>query len=87
MCCSFNMEKAENILKRTKYTEAIAAQQAEEANLGFESDEKPGWYIQQNEPVSEAGRDNGLKLIFDGHSDRLTSSTVVDDFLGFVSII
>lgn len=87
MCCSFNMEKAENILKKTKYTEAIAAQQAEEAKLGFESDEKPGWYIQQNEPVSEAGRDNGLKLIFDGHSDRLTSSTVVDDFLGFVTVI
>ena len=87
MCCTFNMEKAEKILKKTKYTKAIAAQQAEEAKLGFENDEKPNWYVDANEPISEAGRDNGLKLIFDGHSDRLTSSTVIDDFLGFVTVI
>ena len=37
MCCSFNMDKAEAILKKSKYADAIAARQAEESILGFEN--------------------------------------------------
>ena len=43
------------------YADAIAARQVEESKLGFENHERPEWYLDGNEPVSEAGRDNGLK--------------------------
>ena len=67
MCCSFNIEKAESILKEGKYTHSISARQKEEAKNGFEKDERPTWYVDNNEPISESGHGKGLKLIFDGH--------------------
>ena len=86
MCCSFNMEKAEQILKGSKYTNAISLRQEEEGKNGFEKDEKPQWYVNNSEPKPEAGRNKGLTLVVDRHSDKLSPSTVTDNFLGFVFI-
>ena len=82
MCCSFNMKNAENILKESKYTNAIAARQLHDATNGFDLGKKPGWYVDKTEPISKAGIENGLTLIFDEHSDRLSKASVTDDSRG-----
>ena len=87
MCCSFNMEKAENTLKNSKYTEAISLRQNEEKFLAFESEKLPEAYTNNKEPKSEAGRNKGLTLVVDRHSDKLSPSTVVDNFQGFITVV
>ena len=86
-CCSFNMEKAETILKDSKYKEAISHTQSEEARNGFEAGEKPEWYIENGEPIPEVGRDKGLSLIVDSHSDHLSAASISDNSRGFVTIV
>ena len=86
-CCSFNIEKAENILKDSNYKNAISLRQSEEAKMGFEADEKPEWYLMNNEPSPEVGRDKGLTLVVDGHSDTLSTASVKDNFRGFVTVV
>ena len=87
LCCAFNMEKAENILKDSKYREAISLRQLEDLNNGFEIGELPHWYSEKNEPIPEAGKTKGLTLIVDGHSDRLSAATVSDNFRGFPIVV
>ena len=87
MCCSFNMEKAEHILKNSSYTKAISLGQGEEKVGGFETEKLPSWYITNYEPTTKAGRNKGLTLIVDRHSDRLSPGTVTENFQGFFTIV
>ena len=87
MCCSFNMKKAETILKGSKYTDAISSTQAKEEANGFENTELPESFLSGKEPKSEAGQNKGLTLVLDRHSNRISASTVIDDFQGFVTVI
>ena len=87
LCCSFNMEKAENIFKDSKYKDAISMRQVDDIQHGFDDGEKPKWYTETNEPIPEAGRKKGLTLIFDGHTDKISSGTVSDNFQGFPIIV
>ena len=87
MCCTFNMEKANKILKDSKYTKAISFRQDDDARNAFERAEIPHWYSEGNEPQPEAGRNKGLMLIVDGHSNMQSSGTVKDNFNGFVTLI
>lgn len=41
MCCAFNMEKAEDTFKKSKYTEAISKRQARDAMDSFEVSDPP----------------------------------------------
>ena len=87
MCCSFNMKKAEDIFRKSKYTEAVAARQAHDRRNGFESGEKPNWFVRKNEPIAKAGREHGLSLVFDVHSDRVAKASVTDSFRGVPVLI
>ena len=87
MCCSFNIEKAEKILKDSKYSYAISSRQKDEKDKGFEMSEVPEWYLEENEPKSEAGRNKGLTMVVDRHSDMLSASTVMDNFQGFITVV
>ena len=81
------MKNAENVLKSSKYSEAISMRQKEEKYLGFGTQEPPRDYTSNNEPKPEAGSSKGLTLIVDGHSDKLSPSSVIDNFKGFITII
>ena len=82
MCCSFNVNKAENVLKQSKYTEAIKRSQSYDLKNGFDDGLKPSWYVNKNEPIPKAGVENGLTLVFDEHSDRLSKASIFDNFRG-----
>ena len=79
MCCSFNMKKAEEMLRYSRYRDSVTIRQSEETQLSFEQDEKPEWYMKRKEPKPEAGLKKGLTIIFDGHSDRSDEDHVEDD--------
>ena len=87
MCCTFNMEKADEILKKSKYTEAISKRQFDDAHNAFDLAEAPDWYINSNEPTPQSGRNKGLMLIVDGHSNMQSAGTVKDNFNGFLTIM
>ena len=54
---------------------------------GFDESETPEWYNETNEPFPEAGRDKGLTLVVDGHSNKLSRATVSDNFRGFITVV
>jgi hypothetical protein len=83
MCCSFNMKKAEDILRKSRYQEAIALRQSEDRKHGFKNDWNTQWFNGSNELKAESGFERGLKVIFDGHSNRLSLASVSADFEGF----
>ena len=87
MCCSFNIRKAEDILKKSQYTNAISARQEYDSKAAFETRRKPSWFVKNNEPFIKAGIENGLSLVFDGHSDRVSSGSIVDTFRGVPILI
>ena len=87
MCCSFNMEKAEQLLKRSKYRDVIMARQKYDSEHGFDPSKKPQWFLDKNEPTPTVGVKNGLSLVFDAHSDRLSKLSVIDDFHGVPLLI
>ena len=87
MCCSFNMKKAEEMLRYSRYKESITTRQSEETQMSFEEGEKPEWYKKGGEPKSEAGVKKGLTIVFDGHSDKLSMGSVSDRFYGFKVVV
>ena len=87
MCCTFNMEKAENIFRKSRYASALSAMQEQDRSLGFEDDTLPEWYQENNEPRTQAGQNKGLRLILDAHTDRVSPGTVSDNFRGFSTVI
>ena len=87
LCCSFNMKKADQILKASRYTEAISESQSRDAESAFEPDALPLWYKEDNEPKPQAGRDKGLMLIVDGHSNKVSSGTIKENFEGFITLV
>ena len=88
MCCTFNMEAAENMFKMGPYQEMIMKMQAKDKQYRFNSDkELPQSWIGNQEPKSQAGKSKGLTLILDAHSDTVASSSITEDVDGFFAIV
>ena len=87
MCCSFNMEKAEEVFKASQYGEMISSMQTQDVLLGFEGDDLPEWYLKNEEPRTQPGRKKGLRVVLDAHSDRVSSATISDNFRGFITVV
>ena len=87
MCCSFNINQAEEIFKSSKYKKSIVTRQQEEAKMAFHNRHKPSWYIDKKEPIPEAGREKGLLLVVDGHTDILSMGSVESSADGFAVVI
>ena len=87
MCCSFNINKAKEIFKRSRYKKSIVTRQQEEAKMAFQNSHKPSWYMDKKEPIPEAGREKGLLLVVDGHTDKLSMGSVESSSDGFAVVI
>ena len=83
MCCTFNMEAAEDMFKDSDYQDMVTFMQARDRNLSFDKSN----FELDGRPVPEAGRTKGLTLILDAHSDMVSGGTVSQDFDGFFAII
>ena len=87
MCCSFNMKAADEIFVDSQYSRMVKNLQQVDQNTSFENNTLPDWYIQRNEPNTQPGKNMGLQLILDAHSDVLESFSVSRDFEGFTGLI
>ena len=87
MCCTFNMEKAENIFEESKYKTMVSQMQHQDAVYSFEEHEQPEWYKNSREPQTQSGQDKGLHLVLDAHTDRVSSGTVSDNYRGFITVV
>ena len=74
MCCTFNMEQANKMFVDTQYSKQVAQMQAKEKSCALPEGgvELPQWYIDDKEPVPQAGVNKGLSLILDAHTDLLS---------------
>ena len=87
MCCTFNKDKAEEMFLEGTFAEQITKMQGKVKDGAFEEAKLPELYLTNNEPISYPGTDNGLRLVLDSHSDRLSSGSIGDMFRGFLVLI
>ena len=88
MCCTFNMEAAENMFQRGPYRDMITKMQAKDSQNSFKSDDDHSeWWSSEGEPTSQPGKSKGLTLILDAHSDTVSSSSITEDVDGFFAIV
>eukprot|EP00095_Tigriopus_kingsejongensis_P010138 maker-scaffold75_size407189-snap-gene-3.16 protein:Tk10138 transcript:maker-scaffold75_size407189-snap-gene-3.16-mRNA-1 annotation:"pickpocket protein 28-like" len=87
MCCSFNIEKANDVFKAGKYRDMVSKLQLRDRQRSWVNTSVPRSYTQKGEPKSEAGVNKGLRLILDAHTNLLSMSSVTEDFQGFLAIV
>jgi len=80
MCCSFNMKAADEIYVKSEYRDLLQAMQSSDKNASFLPSTLPSYYVDNHEPKTIPGRNKGLKLMLDAHSDWLATGSVDDDF-------
>ena len=65
MCCTFNIEKADEMFKMGKYTKMVNKMQNRDQSLSYDRDfELPMAWQENIEPISEAGISKGGHIIF-----------------------
>ena len=87
MCCSFNMKAAEEIYVQSAYRKILQAMQNLDKKASFISSTVPSYYIENNEPKTIPGKNKGLVLMLDAHSDWLAPGSMDGDFGGFTAFI
>ena len=85
MCCTFNMEKANKIFKEGRYGDMVMSMQSKDKAGSYDIDQLP--HIGTNEPSTQPGQDKGLMLVLDAHTDKVSSSSVSDNFRGFITVV
>ena len=90
MCCSFNIQAAEEMFKSGDYKDMINKMQQRDKSMAYDLLEtglarRPKDNFEHFVP--EAGVSKGLTLMLDSHSDLLSASSISDDFEGFLAVI
>jgi hypothetical protein len=87
MCCAFNMEAADTIFIQSKYSKMLQTMQNKDKTFSVEPSQVPKWYSDNAEPTTVPGRNKGLVLMLDTHSDQLSPGSDNSDFLGFTAVV
>ena len=87
MCCTFNMKNADNIFKEGRFVDAVTDLQDQDRDKSFVSSKRPKWFDKYDEPQSQRGVEKGLRLVLDAHTDQVSSSSVLEDFQGFIAVV
>jgi len=87
MCCSFNIRAADEIFKGKAFSGLVMKQQNLDKNLTFMDTTLPKKYRDNKEPKTLPGRNKGLVLMLDAHSDLFNQGSVSSDFQGFYGLV
>ena len=87
MCCSFNMKAADEIFLGDTYPNLLKELQESDKNASFTESKKPLWYTKSEEPKSLPGRNKGLVLVIDSHSDLFSAGSLDVDYDSFTGLI
>ena len=80
MCCTFNMKAADQQFQDMVFTEKIMELQKRDLNNSFEDSTIPDEFKNKTEPSSKNGKNRGLEIILDAHTDIIEQSSVDQDF-------
>ena len=88
MCCSFNLKAAEDIYRGKIYTGLVKKlQKYEKENNSMVDSRLPDWYTSGNEPKTVPGRNKGLYVMLDAHSDMFAPTSLDQDYISFTGLI
>ena len=87
MCCSFNIKAAEDIFQGQTYPQIVTQLQQEDKNSSFRDNTLPKAYLDNQEPTTLPGRNKGLVLMIDAHTNLFAASSVNSDYQGFMGLI
>jgi len=87
MCCSFNIRGAEEIFKGQTYSKLVSQLQVIDKNASFADSTLPKKYMRNKEPTTLPGRNKGLVLMLDAHTDLLAAGSVDSDYKGFTGLV
>ena len=87
MCCSFNMRAADEIYTKSPYRDMLQTMQSNDKMGAFLPSNVPLNYMENGEPRTIPGREKGLVLLLDAHSDTLAPASVEGDFRGFTAVV
>jgi len=87
MCCAFNMKAANEIYVKSTYRDKLQYMQKLDKEASFLSSTVPKYYVDNEEPKTIPGKNKGLILMLDAHSDWLAPGSMDGDFGVFTSFI
>jgi hypothetical protein len=88
MCCSFNLKAAEEIYRGKIYTGLVKKlQEHEKKHTNLVDSTLPDWYTNGNEPKTVPGRNKGLFVMLDAHSEMLAPTSLNQDYTSFTGLI
>jgi hypothetical protein len=87
VCCSFNLKAAEEIYHSKTYSTLLKKLQEHDKNNSVSDPTLPINYTNMGEPKTYAGRNKGLYLILDAHSNLFTATSLEQDYTSFTGLI
>jgi len=87
MCCSFNMKAADEIFLGDTYPKLLKELQQSDKKISFSNSSQPNWYHGSKESKSLPGRNKGLVLVIDSHSDLFSAGSLDADYDSFMGMI
>jgi hypothetical protein len=87
MCCAFNMKAADDIFIENTFTQNLLKMQGADKTKASIPSNIPKWYAERNEPKTNPGKNKGLVVMLDAHSDLLSAGSIDSDFRGFTAFI
>lgn len=86
ICCAFNVDVADLYVDH-KLKRWIERKQDEERKDAFGGGYQKYGYELEDDWAPRQGRNNGLVLMVDAHSDKLAPASVSDDYIGLTALI
>jgi amiloride-sensitive sodium channel len=87
MCCSFNIKAADDIFNGETYPKLVTKLQEADKNLSFGTTKGLKQTLSDQDLEVIPGRNKGLVLMLDAHTDLLSPGSVDSDYEGFLGLI
>ena len=87
MCCSFNMKAADEIFQGHTYPMLVKTLQTYDKEHAYSNSTLPDDFAKKLEPTTIPGRNKGLVLILDAHSDLFSPASVDSNINGFIGFV
>jgi len=87
ICCSFNKERADEIYVESTFTKIFTELQEADKFRSLTLGKVPDWYTNQGEPKVKTGKNMGLYIEIDLHTDDLGYFSINSDFVSQTILI
>ena len=81
------MKAADDLFIDSEYSSLISETQKSDRKKAIENVPMPNFYVTKNEPKAQPGKNMGLEVIIDAHSDTVESISVNSNYEGFTVLV